>query len=48
MNEKVGDLLEFTVRGEVPDVVTAIVQIVAAVTDGTQRSGTGRRSRQGN
>ncbi len=36
MHEQVGDFLEFAFRGEVEDVVAAVVEVVAAAADGAE------------
>jgi len=42
-----GDFLEFAGLGDVEDVVTTVVQVVAAATDGAQRGAAGGYAGQG-
>ena len=47
MHQQVGDFLELGVVGEFKDVVAAVVQVVAAATDGAQRRVAGGDAGQG-
>ena len=47
VDEQVGDLLEFAMRGEVHDVVAAVVQVVSAAADRAERGVAGGNSGKG-
>src|SRR5262249_32787103 len=47
VDEKVGDLLELAYRGDLEDVVAAVVQVIAAAAHRAQRSVAGRHAREG-
>ena len=48
VEQKVGDFFELAVRGEVEDVVAAVVEVVAVAADGAERGVAGGDAGEGN